>query len=256
MKIAQLRGLLIDVQGVLTIGRAPVPGAGAALEWLRQRGIPFRVVTNITQQSRAEIAAALSRLGIALQPAEIYTASALAAAYLRRQGAPRTWVLLKGSAYEDFAGLELTDHEPQYIVLGDLGDDFNAEMMNRIYRALLAGAQLVAPQRNAAWIAPEGPRLDVGSWIAALEYATGQPALIAGKPAPLAYELPLADMGIAPHEAGMVSDAPDDDLAGARAAGLKTIFTRTNGLPRRRPVADDEFDYTIDSIADLPALLG
>lgn len=250
-----LRGLLIDIDGVLRIGDRPIPGAGDAIEALRRRSVPFRLLTNVTRKSRAEETERLRRLGIRVAPDEIYTASAITAAYLRRLGAPACWLLLEGSGVEEFAGIPLTDESPQYVVLGDLGDDFPVMLLHRAFRALLNGARLIAIQRNPSWTAEDGlPRLDVGAWCAALEYASGQQALVIGKPAPLAYQLPAEEMGIPCGELAMVSDDPDVDLAGARQAGLRTIFVRTTSLPRRRMPAVGEFDDVLDSIAELPAL--
>jgi len=251
----KIDGLLLDIDGVLTTRLSPIPGAPAALADLRRRGMPFRLLTNITMRSRAEVAAGLQRAGFAIESSEIFTAASLAAHYLRAHGGPRSWVLLHGSACEDFAGLDLGEAGAEYVVLGDLGDAFDAGIMNRIYRALLAGARLIAVQHNRAWIAADGPRLDVGAWVAALEFASGRPALVVGKPSPLAYQMPAADLGLPLDRLAMLSDDPDVDLAGARAAGLRTIFVRTSAVPGRRPVAADEFDYTLDSIADLSAIL-
>jgi len=252
-----LRGFLIDIDGVLRIGAEPIPGAAEAIAYLRRRGIPFRLLTNVTQKSRSEEAARLAAMGIQVDPHELYTASAVAAEYLRRQGARRCWVLLKGTALQDFAGLELTDHDPEYVVLGDLGDDFRAELLHRAFRALLAGAKLIAIQRNPAWTGDDGKsRMDVGAWIAALEFASGQKAEVMGKPSQFAYRLPADELGIPLEGIGMVADDPDVDMVGAQEAGLQTIFVRTTSLPRRRRVEAGEFDVTLDSISDLPMLLG
>ena len=250
-----LKALLIDVDGVLRIRSTPLPGAAETIAALRRRRFPFRLLTNVSTKSRAEEAARLGALGISVEAKEIYTASYLAAEYLRRRGARRCWLLVNGSAREEFAGLELTEEDADFVVLGDLGDAFNASILNRVYRALLAGAHLVAIHRNATWTSEDGPRLDVGAWVAALECATAQPALVMGKPAPFAYHLPAEELGVPHRHIGMVSDDPDVDLAGARRAGLQTILVRTTSLPQRRPVSPNEFDYMLDSIADLPALL-
>lgn len=250
-----LRGLLIDVDGVLRIGDQSIPGAGQAIEALRRRGVPFRLLTNVTRKSRAEEAGRLKRLGIPVSTDEIYTASSIAASYLRRQGAPRCWLLLEGSGVQEFAGIPLTDESPQYVVLGDLGDEFPVVLLHHAFRALLNGARLIAIQRNPSWTAEDGlPRLDVGAWCAALEYASGQQALVMGKPALLAYRLPGEEMGIPLPQLAMVSDDPDVDLAGAKQVGMRTILVRTTSLPRRRSVGEEEHDFVLDSIADLPAL--
>ncbi len=250
-----IAGLLMDIDGVLSVRGEPIAGAAAALAEVRRLGIPLRLLTNVTMRSRADVAAGLQRMGFEVEAGDIYTASALAAHYLRQQGSPPIWVLLNGTALADFAGIPMTEEAPAFVVLGDLGDGFNAGVMHRIYRALLGGAQLVAIQHNAAWIAADGPRLDVGAWAAALEYAAGQRALVMGKPSALAYQLPAQAMGLAPAQMAMVGDDPEVDLVGARAVGMQTVFVRTSAVPGRRAVGADEFDYALDSVADLPALL-
>jgi len=250
-----LRGFLIDIDGVLRHINEPIPGAAETLRALRRRRIPFRLLTNTTSKSRAQLSRELGDIGFEVPSEEIYTASAVAAAYLKGQGAQRCWVLLRGTALDEFRDLELTDQQPEYIVLGDMGDDFDAGLMNRAYRALLAGARLIAIQHNPSWTAVDGPRLDVGAWSAALEYATGQPAVVAGKPSATAFRLPAAELGIPIETVGMVGDDPDADIAGARDAGLQAIFVHTTAMPDRRPVSSEEYDYAIDSLADLPDLL-
>jgi HAD superfamily hydrolase (TIGR01458 family) len=251
-----LGGFLIDIDGVLRIGAVAIPGAAESIAWLRRRRIPFRLLTNVTRKSRAEEATRLANMGISVTPDEVYTASVVAAEYLRRQGARRCLVLLEGTAIEDFHGLELSERDPEYVVLGDLGDDFPASRLHDAFRALLAGARLVAIQRNPAWTGDDGlARLDVGAWVAALEFSSGQQAAVMGKPALFAYQLPAAELGLPLEQLGVVADDPDVDLAGARRAGLQTVFVQTTSMPRRRSVADGEFDYTLDSIADLPRLI-
>ena len=60
----------------------------------------------------------------------------------------------------------------------------------------------------------------------------------------------LADLDLSPTEAVMVGDRRDFDVAAGRAAGTSTVWIRSND--GGGPAAD----YTIDALADLPALLG
>ena len=48
--------MLIDIDGVLTVSWQPLPGAVAALRWLRAAGLPLALVTNTTSRPRASIA--------------------------------------------------------------------------------------------------------------------------------------------------------------------------------------------------------
>ena len=104
---------------------------------------------------------------------------------------------------------------------------------------------------------PDGLSLDVGPFVAALEYAASTEAFVVGKPAPAFFASALDGTGVAAAEAAMVGDDIESDVGGALHAGMAGILVRTGKFREEsvratgiRPTA------TIDSIADLPGLLG
>ena len=140
--------------------------------------------------------------------------------------------------------------------MGDLGEAFGYDVLNEAFRAVMAGAELVALQKNRYWLREDGLSLDVGPFVAALEYATRREALVIGKPSPSFFALVLAGMGIEPGHAAMVGDDVETDVGGALAAGLAGVLVRT-GKFTPDTVRESGVDptATIDSIADLPDLL-
>src|SRR6516165_6611257 len=86
----RIGAVLIDIDGVLTVSWRPLPGAVAALRWLRTAGLPLALVTNTTSRPRASIAAVLAEAGFPVSAADILTAPAIAAAYLKSQLSGRT----------------------------------------------------------------------------------------------------------------------------------------------------------------------
>ena len=90
--------------------------------------------------------------------------------------------------------------------------------------------------------------------MAALEYASGKPALVVGKPERAFFDLALADLGLPPESVAMVGDDPGLDVAGAQAAGLRGILVETGryqpgaALPTRP-------DLILESMALLPEAL-
>src|SRR5690348_974098 len=101
-------GVLIDIDGVLTVSWRPLPGAVAALRQLRAGALPLALVTNTTSRPRASIAAALEEAGFPVTAADILTAPAIAAAYLaERHPGARCLLLNSGQTGEDLAGVTL-----------------------------------------------------------------------------------------------------------------------------------------------------
>lgn len=272
-------GLLIDLDGTMYEADAAVAGAAEAVEELRERGVPFLFTTNTSRMSRRAVAERLAGLGLAVAPERILTAPLAAARWLRREGCSRALLLLPESTHEDFPGIERVDISeiapaepdpagggasesgraaaPDAVVVGDLGGDFTFDRLNAAFRALRAGARLVAVHKNRFWITEEGPTLDAGPFVVGLEYAARVEATLVGKPAPTFFELAAGALDLAVDRLAVVGDDPESDIRGARAAGLVAIEVETGKFDPERAAGappEERPHRRISSIAELPAL--
>lgn len=250
------KALLLDLDGTLYEGETAVPGAAAAVEALRSGGLPLRFVTNTTRRPRRTVLEALRRFGIPARLDELFTAPAAAAAWLHARGVRRIALCLPRPTFEDFAEFTIDEERPGAVVVGDLGRAWTFDRLNQAFRWLLAGAELVAIQRNRYWKRADGLTLDAGPFVAALEYASGKPATLVGKPSPAFFEGAARSMGLEPREVAMVGDDLASDVGGAQAAGCIGILVRTGKFrPAELESSDVEPDLVIDSVAALPELL-
>ena len=250
-------GCLLDLDGTVTFAGEAIPGAREAVARLRTAGIPVRFGTNTTRFPRSVLVEQLASFGIDVRADDLFTAPVAAARWLGSRGVRRVSLLLAEVTHEEFAAFERDDDRPEWVVVGDLGEGWDYATLNRAFRALDAGAGLVAIQRNRVWDAGDGPRLDAGPFIAALEYATGVAATLVGKPAAAFFTTAASSMGIAPGRMVAVGDGVENDVGGAHRAGCLGVAVRT-GTFREHDVERLERppDAVLDSIADLPAWLG
>ena len=184
LPIVTIDGLLLDIDGVLAVSWEALPGAVDALQRLRDAEVPFRLITNTTTKTRADLAATLRGAGFDVSDEEIVTAVVATAEHLRvaHPGA-RVFVLSDGDATADLAGIDLTDvDDAEVIVIGGACDDFTYATLNRIFRRLMDGAALVGMHRNLFWKTADGWELDGGAYLAGLEEAADVRATICGKP--------------------------------------------------------------------------
>lgn len=246
----RLGGLLIDLDGTLYVGDGPIPGARAAVEALKTSGFTLRYVTNTTRKSRRLVRERMLTLGFEVEESEIFTPARAAAG---RIGESSCSALVDDSLLEDLAGVDFTEDDPDYVLVGDLGEGFTYARLNPVFRHLMEGAELLALQKNRFWRTESGMSLDAGPFVCALEYATGKRASIVGKPELGFFRLALEDLGLSPHEVGMVGDDAEADVVGAKRAGLLGIQVRTGKW--RADAETGEADLTIDSFADLPEVL-
>ena len=255
--LGSIQLVLLDLDGVLYIEDEPVAGAVAAVERLRGGGLALRFVTNTTSRSRPAIFDKLRRLGFPVHADELVTPAALAVRHCLDEGHRRVSLLMNEEVKGDFAALEEDDEHPDAVIVGDLGEDFAYPVLNRAFRHVMDGAELIALQRNRFWLRADGLSLDVGPFVAALEYATARDAYVVGKPAPGFFHEVLREAGAPAGDSAMVGDDIETDVGGALGAGLAGILVRTGKYrPDAAASSGIEPTATVDSIADVPELLG
>ena len=256
VRLGDLEGLLLDLDGVLYVGDEPIEGAREAVGALREKGPGLRFVTNTTERSRGQTVEKLHRLGFELEAGEVVTPAALARRHCVDAGQQMVALIMNEAVKRDFEGLEEVEESPDAVIMGDLGEAFGFEILNRAFRMVMDGAELVALQKNRFWLTPDGLSLDAGPFVAAIEYATGRDAVVVGKPSKSFFQLVLEDLGVEPDRAAIVGDDVETDVEGAMRAGLGGILVRT-GKYREEFVRSSgvEPTATVDSIADVPALL-
>jgi len=273
-RLAGVRGLVLDLDGVLVLRNALIPGADEALATLEARGIPYVVGTNMSIVSRATLARELARGGLPIPPGRIVTASSAAAALARRRfGTAPLYVMGSADCLTEFGGLRLLTHDEAAeadavaaVIVGDAGQEFTARNMQSAFRLLRGGAQLVAMHKNRWWITPSGVTLDSGAYVAALEFGLERRALVTGKPARAFFaetvrmlnEIAGATAADAaarrPLRAGEVAMVGDDlwnDIRGAQRAGLVGVFVRSgkHGDAELARVAAERGGRSPDAIA-------
>jgi phospholysine phosphohistidine inorganic pyrophosphate phosphatase len=175
-----VEGLLLDLSGVVYVQDEAVPGAAEALERLRSAGIPIRLVTNTTMRPKRSILERLERLGIDSDADELLTPATLAANRCAEAGYQSVSLIVLDDLREDLEGVPEGEGEVDAVIVGDLGDRWDYEVLNGVFRQLMEGAALIALQRNRYWETAEGLSLDAGPFVAALEYATGREAEVVG----------------------------------------------------------------------------
>jgi HAD superfamily hydrolase (TIGR01458 family) len=256
-----MRGVLLDLDGVVYVGDEALPGAAETIAWLAREGIPFRFLTNTTSRPRSAIVEKLARLGVEADVAHLLTPAVAAVDWLERHGIERPALFVPDATAEEFAGFEplaaSVDEGADAVVLGDLGEGWDFPTLNRAFRLLMAdpAAPLVALGLTRYWRAPDGLRLDVGGYVRALEYATGREAVVLGKPDAAFYRAAVAALGADATDVVMVGDDLRTDVEGAQRAGIAGVLVRTGKFTPTDLEGDVRPDAVLDSIADLPGWL-
>jgi len=244
-----VKALLCDIGGVLYVGDSPIEGAIEAISLLKKR-VPVRFLTNTTQKTGAQVVEKLQKMGFDIEPSEVITALDVTKMLLESEKSGACF-LLTDDAERFFDALP---KEPcRYVVVGDAQQNFSYENLNRAFRVLQHGGELLAAAKNRYFKDHDGElSMDAGGFVAALEYASGKEARIVGKPSREFYHLACSAMGMKPEETVMVGDDIEGDVLGAQEAGIKAVLVKTGKFAPQ----DLERGITPDAVLDSVAQIG
>ncbi|MGW0536642.1 HAD-IIA family hydrolase [Streptomyces sp. NPDC003032] len=245
---------LTDMDGVLIHEGVPIPGADAFIKRLRESGKPFLVLTNNSIYTARDLQARLTRMGLEVPVENIWT-SALATAKFLDDQRPGGTAYVIGEAGLTTAlhdiGYVLTDHDPDYVVLGETRT-YSFEAMTKAVRLINGGARFICTNPDETGPSTEGPLPATGAVAALITKATGKNPYFAGKPNPLMMRTGLNAIGAHSETSAMIGDRMDTDVLAGLEAGMETFLVLT-GLTSRGDIGQYPFrpSTVVDSIADL-----
>lgn len=250
--LTNIRGLLIDLDGVLYVGESPVVGARDVLTQLIDAGIPRRYLTNTSTRTAAAVVQKLQRLGFDVDESEVFSPITATVQYLKSIGTPTINPIVRDSVLPAFADFPRNHERPDYVVIGDIGAAWSYPLVNTIFSQLHAGADMIAMHKNKFFQGEEGLMVDIGAFVAGLEYVSGKQAQVIGKPSQSFFEMALKSLQLQASEVAMIGDDIETDIGGAKAAGLQGILVKT-GKYREGCEKNKEYypDCILDSFSDL-----
>lgn len=250
-----LKAVFLDLYGTIFIEKQWLPGAKETIKWLLRSSLQVRFLTNTTLKNRKMLSESFAQIGLNAPP-ESFFIPARAARNWFISNPPRRGILplVHSSQLEDLGDIPFIENESaDYVLVGDMGDEWDVKAMNKALRALMNGATLTAFQQNAYWLASDGNRLDNGSFVAALEYGSGTKCQYTfGKPNELFFKMALADTGIAPEHTIMVGDDYQSDIVGASRCGIKGVLLKSGKYEQEfGDKSHDKAQVILDGIGDL-----
>ena len=245
---------LSDMDGVLVHEGSPIPGAPEFVAALRSSGKPFLILTNNSMYTARDLHARLVRMGFDVPENAIWT-SALATAQFLDDQRPSGTAYAIGEAGLTTAlhgiGYVLTDHKPDYVVLGETRT-YSFEAITTAIRLINAGSRFLCTNPDPTGPAPDGVLPAVGSVAALISRATNVEPYFIGKPNPMMMRSALNSIDAHSKTTAMIGDRMDTDVLCGLEAGLQTILV-LSGISSLPDV--ERFPYrpsrVVDSVADL-----
>ncbi|HEX9069558.1 MAG TPA: HAD-IIA family hydrolase [Ktedonobacterales bacterium] len=249
-----IQAYLMDMDGVLLRGTQLIPGAAEFVSRLRDAGKPFLILTNSSVYTQRDLQARLAHLGLEVPPEALFTSALATAQFLNNQCAGgRAYVVGEAgltTALHD-VGYILTDHEPDYVVLGETLS-YSFQRLTVAIRLVAAGARFIATNPDVVGPAEEGLVPATGAVAALIAAATGVKPYYVGKPNPLMMRSALRQLGAHSETSVMIGDRMDTDIVAGTEAGMRTILV-LSGVTRQGEV--DRYPYrptqVLESVAQI-----
>ncbi len=222
---------LLDLDGVVYLGGAPIPGAAEALRKADAAGMRLAYVTNNAFRTPAAIAALLTSFGVPATQEDVVTSAQAAARLLADRLPPGAPVLVIGGSGLRMAlrerGLRPVStaiEKPQAVVQG-YAPDISYSMLAEGGLAVAAGALFVASNADRTLPSRRGRQPGNGSLLAVIATATGVQPLVAGKPEPPLHRESVLRTGA--KNPLVVGDRLDTDIEAAHRVGADSLLVLT-----------------------------
>jgi len=242
-RLPPIRGLMFDVDGTLLLsdrslgGYELLPGAVETLGALRERRIPFVLLTNGSAYPPAEQAARLRGVGLPVEDAQMITPSSVTAAHMARRGIRRALVLgtrgvghaLREAGIETTATGEPRASEVDAVYVG-WHPDCGMKDIEAACNAIWGGAKLYAASDVPFFATKQGRTIGYTfAIIGAIRRLTRAPVIVTGKPSLHALRFVATRLGVPMRSIGVVGDDPIVEIIMARRGGA-TAFGVTTGV--------------------------
>lgn len=248
------KGYLIDLDGTIYLGKAPIPAAKGFVEELQRRHLPFLFVTNNTTKSPLTVVNRLANeFDIHVNEAQVYTASLATIDFMKDDNMGNKVYVIGEAGLIDLilsAGFQWDEENPDYVVVG-LDSQVTYEKLTIATLAIHKGATFIGTNPDKNIPTERGLEPGAGSLISLLETATRVKPIFIGKPEAVIMEKSLERIGLTKEEVIMVGDNYETDILSGINNGIDSLLVLSGFTPKEAvatlPVAPT---YVLDSLEE------
>lgn len=252
------QGYVFDLDGTVYLGDKMIDGAAEAIKALRERGDRVVFLSNKPIATRQSYVEKLTKMGIPTTLEDVLNSSQIVARYLKNtlQEGEKVFVIGEQPICDELQvqGVAMTDDSEaaEYVVLS-WDRQFTYDKLNSLYQAAIRGAKIIASNPDTTCPLDGGQIPDTGTFIAALEVATGKEIdLVVGKPSLIAAQAAVAHLELDYKDCFMIGDRLETDIKMGNEAGMKSVLVLTGVATREMAEASEHRpQYIISSIKEI-----
>jgi 4-nitrophenyl phosphatase len=256
-----IKALILDMDGVVWRGDAPIGDLPATFQRIRERELKFVFATNNSTKTSEQYVARLEGFGVEVEPWQVVTSSQGVAHAVAQQFLPGTKIFMIGEdglrqplEQEGFEILPVEEAVQAQVVV--MGYDRAINFQKAVEATLLVrkGIPFYATNPDKTFPTPRGQVPGAGAWTSVITTATSIEPIVAGKPFPFLMDLSLERLGTKKEETLVVGDRLETDIAAGQSVGCPTALV-LSGVSAKEQA--ESWKPKIDIIAeDLANLIG
>lgn len=242
--LSNINGYIIDMEGATVKDFNVLPGVKEFIETLKNKGIPFVFLTNLTNKTPDELHEILFRLGVYVDKDQIISCATLARDYLK-ENYPKANIKVFGSKalksviYEEF---RIGTSDFDIMVIG-MDPNISIDDLSKIRKHIQDGKKVVFT--NPDYYAPtsSGFDFDCGVILELFRPHLKEEPYIVGKPSKYAFDKAIEKLNIPREYIAMIGDTYETDIKGAHAAGIVPIHLQTTADESYNTMRLDAYEY-------------
>ena len=254
----KIRAIILDMDGVLWRGDAPIGDLPAIFNHIQARGLKVAFATNNGSRTPDQYVERLAGFGVKAEKWQVLTSALVVAELLEKRFRPNPPAppfpgreggtgglgqvfaiggtgVITALREKGFETLSVENAEKAQAVVIGIDLQINFEKMSEAALLVRRGVPFYATNSDKTFPTPRGEIPGAGAWVAVIVTASGVEPVYAGKPAPYLLEMAHERLGTAKEETLVVGDRIETDITGGQAAGMPTalvlsgISTREEG---------------------------
>jgi 4-nitrophenyl phosphatase len=227
-----LRGLILDMDGVLWQDTVPIGDLPAIFRSIRARGLRVVLATNNATKTVDQYLEKLAAFSVELEAWQIVTSSNATAETMAHSFPGRGPVFVVGESglvealrRQGFSPIVAAEDETRPVaVVASIDRAVSYDKLSRATLHIRAGIPFYGTNPDKTFPTPQGLVPGAGAILAALQAATDVVPTVVGKPSPLMMQIALERLGLRQAEVIAVGDRLETDIAAGQAAGLRTAL--------------------------------
>jgi HAD superfamily hydrolase (TIGR01457 family) len=250
----KIKGLILDMDGVVWRGDAPIGELAATFRRIRACGLKFVFATNNSTKTSEQYVTKLKEFGVEVEPWQVITSSQAAARAMAQSYPQGTKALVIGEdglripmEREGFEVVSLENAPQAQVVVMGMDRGISFEKLSEATLLIRQGVQFYATNMDKTFPTPRGQIPGAGAWVSVITTATNVEPIVAGKPFPFLMELSLEKLGTRKEETLVVGDRLETDIAAGQRVGCPTALV-LSGVSTKEQA--DRWLPQIDIVAD------